>query len=112
MKKYRVVVHPDGTCSTRGTERDRVYVWAVVRELPEGAAFEQNNETYPLPRFEVISWRSDLTSAERHADKMNKTRNEYLGNPAVYTVVSTAPVADDERVESVIFRLQAEVMGA
>lgn len=112
MKKYRVVVHPDGTYSTRGTERDRVYVWAVVRELPEGAAFEQNNETYPLPRFEVISWRSDLTSAEQYASKMNKTRNEYLGNPAVYTVVITAPVADGERPESVAERLRAELMSA
>lgn len=112
MKKYRVVVHPDGTCSTRGTERPRVYAWAVVRELPEGATFEQNNETYPLPRFEVISWRSDLTSAEHHADKMNETRREYLGNPAVYTVVPTTPVEPGERVDQVIDRLKKEMMGA
>ena len=42
-KRYRVVIHPDGTRSVRGTERDRVYSWAVVRELPEDATYTRYN---------------------------------------------------------------------
>ena len=89
-KRYRVVTHPDGSQCTRGTERDRVYLWAVVRELPEGASTEGYNgygyDPVPLPRYEVVSWRSDRESAEKCAAK--KPSKHYY-NDAVYTVVPT-----------------------
>jgi len=92
-KRYRAAIHPDGTRSVRGTERERVYSWAVVRELPEGATYDRYNgygyDAAPLQRYEVVSWRSDRESAQKYADKMP---NQYLGNDAVYTVVPTEEV--------------------
>jgi hypothetical protein len=95
IKRYRVVTHPDGTQCTRGTTRERVYAWAVVRVLPEGATYAPTEglrapgELVPLARYEVVSWRSDRESAERYA--ATKT-GRYAGNDAAYTVVPTDEV--------------------
>lgn len=110
MKKYRVVVHMDGTYDSRGTERGRDYLWAVVRELPEGAMMPHYNgrgyDEIPLPRFEVVSWRSNLTDAVNYAAK--KTGSDYLGYATVYTVASTTEVPHGEKVADTVARVKVE----